>query len=172
MFRVSRRSPATLAAALALALLATAAGRAKAEEPPAPPVEVEQGAPTSVQIEVQVISASAQPGEVDPRLVTLQKRLRDFAFASYRIVSEKSVVLGLKSQEKLALPGNRTLEITPRRFEKAGKLRVHLHLRSDKNAKLIDADYAIEPGGDILVGGPRLEDGTLLVFIHHGAKAP
>jgi len=130
--------------------------------------EAEAGAPTSVRIDVQVISASSAPGEADPRLAKVSKRLGDFKFASYRLVSEKTVTLGLKSQETLALPGQRALEITPRKFEKSGRLRVHLHLRSEKNAKLIDTDYAIEKGGDLLVGGPKTDDGTLLVFLHHG----
>lgn len=145
------------------------AGPAWADESAAAP-EVEAGAPTTVKIDLQVISASTAAGEADPRLARVQKRLKDFNFASYRIVSERSLSLGLKSRETLDLPGGRKLEIQPRKFEKSGRVRVHLHLRSEKNSKLIDTDYAVDKGGDLLVGGPKTEDGsTLLVFLHHGS---
>ena len=101
------------------------------------------------------ISASAKAGPTDPRLARLQKKLTDFAFASYRLVAEKNVTLRLHSEEVLRLPGRRTLEIAPRQFERNGRLRVHLHLNSEQNEKLIDADYAVEPGGDLLVGRGR-----------------
>lgn len=167
MRQVKRRwvLPAVLSGAV---LLGAPVPEARADEAQ-PAAEAEAGAPTSVRIVVQIINASAAPGEVDARLLRVQKRLSDFKFASFRLLSEKSLTLGLKSQETMALPGNRSLEITPRRFEKGGKLRVHLHLKSDKNLKLIDTDYAIEPGGDLLVGGPKMDDGTLVVFIHHGS---
>ena len=74
----------------------------------------------------------------------------------------------LRSEEVLSLPGHRSLEIVPREFERSGKLRVHLHLYNDSHQKLIDADYLVAPGGDLLVGGPRTGDETLLIFIHHG----
>ncbi len=140
---------------------------------PAPPAlagpgQPHRGAPTAVRIDVQVISASTARGPTDPRLLRLKSRLSQFAFASYRLVSEKSVVLRLRSEEVLPLPGHRSLEIVPRRFEASGRLRVHLHLNGERNEKLIDADDAVEPGGDLLVGGPRVGNTTLLVFIHHG----
>lgn len=131
------------------------------------PAVAEAGAPTQVAITIRIIAASPTKGEVDKRLVKLQKRLSDFAFASYRLLSEQQVVLGLDSKETLTLPGNRVLEIRPLKFEKSGKLRIGILLYGKSEAKLMDADYSIEPGGDILIGGPKWEDGALLVFIHH-----
>lgn len=129
-------------------------------------------AAVAVPIQVQVIAASVKETgkepEIDKRLSRLRKRLSDFAFSSYRLVEEKSLLLALNREESLALPGERTLVITPRAFEKNGKIRVHLLIRSSRATNLVDTDYSIEPGGDILVGGMKLEDGALLVAIRHG----
>jgi hypothetical protein len=150
----------------ATALLAASllAGPARADDGPA---RSEAGAPATVTLDVQIIAPSPAKGEVDKRLTRLSKRMSDFNFQSYRLLSEQPVVLGLDSREKLSLPGNRTLELRPRLFEKNGKLRVRLSLYGKSEAKLVDADYAIDPGGEILVGGPKHEDGTLMVYIRH-----
>ena len=134
------------------------------------PAEVEPGAPSSVTIQVLVIAASNTGEGVDPRLEKLQKRLKDFSFSSYQVLTEQTLTLDLNSEEKIALPGGRSLEITPRKFEKSGKIRIHLHVLSESQAKLVDAEYAIEPGGDLLVGGMKHGDGSLLIALHHGAK--
>ncbi len=124
--------------------------------------------PVLVHIDVKVVSASRAKGPTDPRLASLQARLSQFAFTSYRLVSEKSSLIKLHSEEVLPLPGHRSLEIVPRGFERSGRLRVHLHLYSGTHQKLIDADYVVAPGGDLLVGGPKTGNATLLIFIHHG----
>lgn len=125
-------------------------------------------------VRVQVIAATAQEGkapgsEVDERLAPLRSRLGDFAFSTYKLVEEKRLELVLEKQQSLSLPGGRTLHITPKHVEASGKLRVHLLVKSRRARHLVDADYSIEPGGDILVGGMRLKKGgALMVAIHHG----
>lgn len=162
--------PRLIAVLAACALTLPLAARAEDETTPA---ETEPGAPTQVTIAIQVIAASPAKGEVDKRLTKLSKRMSDFAFNSYRLLSEQTIVLGPTSKETLQLPGNRTLTVQPRKFEKSGKVKMHLHLFGKTEAKLIDAQYAVEPGGDLLVGGPKFEDGALLIYMRHeSAKAP
>src|SRR5690606_37386752 len=86
---------------------------APAQEPPRVPAQE----PTSVH--VQVIAATAQEGkapgsEIDVRLASLQNRLTDFAFSTYRLVDEKRLALVLERHETLHLPGGRTSHIPPR----------------------------------------------------------
>lgn len=151
---------------LATTLLASTAlllhpGAARAEEDSA----------VRIPIRVQVIAASRSPGGVDPKLEALRTRLEDFAFASYRMVEETSVESAMKSSTSLPLPGGRTMAIVPLRFASSGKLRVHVTVKSPKQRVLVDAEYDIEPGGDLLVGGMKYKDGALLVAIHHGQGA-
>lgn len=132
-----------------------------------PRAEAETGAPTAVAIQIQIIEASRGPGGIDPKLTGLQKRLRDFSFTSYHLLSEQTLTLSLNTQQTLALPDKRSLEITPRKFERSGMIRIHLHVRSARQVKLVDAEYAIEPGGELLVGGMKHGDGSLIVALRH-----
>jgi hypothetical protein len=110
---------------------------------------------------------------MDPRLGTLEKRLHDFAFTSYQLLTENTLTLNLNTEYRLGLPDKRSLVIAPRKFERSGKIRVHLHLLNPKQVKLIDAEYAIEPGGELLLGGMKHADGSLLIALHHStARAP
>ena len=131
--------------------------------------EAEPGAPTTVEITVQVIAASNGSRGVDKRLAQLQKRLKDFNFSSYELLSEHTFKLGLNSEETLPLPDGRSLEVTPRKFERSGMIRVHLHVRAENQTKLVDTEYAIERGGDLVVGGMKHGDGALLLALHHQA---
>lgn len=156
--------------------LAQAEKPAQVQETGSAPVDAasdaEQAVPAPVR--VQVIAATTQEGkapgsEVDERLAPLRSRLGDFAFSTYELVEEKRLQLVLQKQQSLSLPGGRTLQITPKLVEASGKLRVHLLVKSRRARHLVDADYSIEPGGDILVGGMRLKKGgALMVAIHHG----
>ncbi len=155
---------------LALGATLLAPGLAKADEPR---VEAEPGAPTSVAIELQVVEGSMTPDpHPDPALAKLRKRLADFRFASFRLIHERSLKLGLKSREVVSLPGDRSLEVTARKFERSGKMRVHLHLKSPSNRKIVDTEYAIEPGGDLVVGGVNTNSDKLILLLHHGSKTP
>ena len=154
-----RLFPSRLLAVAALAFGFTAS----AEDPPPP-------SPQTVTIDVQVIGASAGPGGLDPRLESLQKRLKAFSFSSYKLISEQTLALTLNGKQTVTLPDNHSLEVTAREVEKSGKIRVHLHvIGGDKQSKLVDTEYAIEPGGDLVVGGMKHEDGALLVALHHHA---
>jgi len=151
-------------------LLAAALAPAAARADLAPPREERDPA---VNLTVHVIRASEAPGGVDPQLAPLQKRLSNFRFSSLRLVNETPVSLAVDGRGTIALPGGRRLVVTrlrPRPDDPPQKLRLHLRLSSASQAPqaaLLDADYLIARGGDLLVGGPRLEDGTLLLFLHH-----
>jgi len=149
-----------------LAAMLPVSARAEEGEPSGPP-EVEQGAPTRVTLKVLIIRGSTK-GTTTPALAAWQKRLDAYRYTAYQLIQEQDVVLDLKSRETVPLPGGRSLEVRPTKFEKSGKLRVHLHVLSNKQVKLVCADYAIAPGGDLTVGGPRLEEGdALFILIRH-----
>lgn len=161
MLPLRLRSTPLLAACAALAFSLPA----RAADPVA---VVEEGAPTQVVIGIQVIAASHEPGGIDPKLRKLSRRLQDFAFTSYRVLDEQRVTLGPRGEKSVPLPGGRQLVVAPRRYEASGKVRLRLTILSPKRSKLVDADYSIEPGGDLIIGGMRLDDDALLVALHHG----
>jgi hypothetical protein len=127
-------------------------------------------APKSVKIDVQVISATTGNAGVDPRLEKIRKNLSEFKYSSYQVISEKTVGLSMNSKETVQLPEKYVLELTPKSIEPNGMIRVHLNVRSEKQAKLVDTEYAIAPGKDLVVGGMKQKDGALLVALHHRAE--
>ena len=70
------------------------------------------------------------------------------------------------------MPGERSLQVTPRQLAPDGKIRVHLELLGEHpmHSRKLHTDYAIQRGGTILVGGLRVDPqdenaGKLLIAI-------
>lgn len=131
------------------------------------PAESEPGAPSQVTFEVLVIEASSNGDVIDPRLEKLSKRLDRTMFSSFKLLAEKTVTVGQSSNESLSLPGGRRLQLKPSKFEKSGRLALFLQLHGKSGAKLVDLEASVKPGGDFMVGGPKMDDGTLLVYLRH-----
>lgn len=138
----------------------------------AQPAEAEPGAPSEVTFEVLVIEASANGDIIDPRLDKLSRRLDRTMFSSFKLLAEKTVTVGLSSKESIPLPQGRRLELKPSKFEKNGRLNLFLKLHGRSGAKLVDLEAAVKPGGDFMVGGPKMDDGTLLVYLRHVGQKP
>ena len=153
------------AAAVAALVLAAPAVRAQ-------PAETEPGAPSEVTFEVLVIEASSNGTTVDPRLDKLSKRLDRTMFTSFKLLAEKTVSVGLSSNESVSLPEWRRLELKPRKFDRRGGLALFLKLHGKSGAKLVDLEASVQPGGDFMVGGPKMDDGTLLVYLRHVSQKP
>lgn len=138
----------------------------------AQPAEREPGAPSEVTFEVLVIEASSNGNSIDPRLNKLSKRLDRTMFSSFKLLASKTVSVGLTSNESVALPEGRKLVLQPAKFEKSGRLSLFLKLHGKSGAKLVDLEATVKPGGDFMVGGPKMDDGTLLVYLRHVGQKP
>lgn len=138
----------------------------------AQPAEREPGAPSEVTFEVLVIEASATGNTIDPRLNKLSKRLDRTMFSSFKLLASKTVSVGLSSNETIPLPEGRKLVLKPAKFEKSGRLALFLKLHGKSGAKLVDLEATVKPGGDFMVGGPKMDDGTLLVYLRHVGQKP
>lgn len=138
----------------------------------AQPAVAEPGAPSQVSFEVLVIEASSIGDSIDPRLDKLSRRLDRTMFSSFKLLAEKTVTVGLSSNESISLPGGRRLELKPSKFEKSGRLVLFLKLHGKSGAKLVDLEASVKPGGDFMVGGPKMDEGTLLVYLRHVGQKP
>jgi len=123
-----------------------------------------QAAASDFRLTVHVIHASKKAGPVDPRLKQLEGQLRAFAFVSYRLHSAQQLTLKAGQKGVVSLPESRSLELTPLGREAAGKLKVRLSI-----AKVVDATYLVSDGGTLIVGGPKHEDGVLILAITQSA---
>lgn len=156
--------PQLAASFLAVSFAATAAV--------AQPAQTEPGAPSEVSFEVLVIEASSTGDAIDPRLEKLSKRLDRTMFSAFKLLASKTASMGLTSNESIPLPEGRRLELKPMRFEKSGRLTLFLKLHGKSGAKLVDLEATVKPGGDFMVGGPKLDEGTLLVYLRHVGQKP
>jgi len=149
-----------IAAALALGLAVPSPARA--DTPTS-----EEGAPATIGLDIKVIAATDAAGTEDARLKLLLPRLKGFPFKSYKLLAESSVTLDLKAEGTVTLPGNRTLVLRPKSFEKSGRLRVGVNLRNAVSEQVVQADVAVQPGGDVFIGGPKADEGTLIIHVRH-----
>ena len=140
---------------------------------------VAQAAPQHVKITVRAIAATndaAAAAGMDPKLAPIQPHIESFGeqfrFRSYKLLDEQTFDLDWKAPAQMELPGQRSLQVTPRSLDPDGKIKVHLELLGEHPAhsRKLHTDYAIQRGGTILVGGVRVDPadpskGTLLIAV-------
>jgi hypothetical protein len=115
-------------------------------------------------IQIATVLASNHGRTFDPRLVSLKNELRPLRFKSYSLIStEKRVVFGNGGQAGMELPHGRYLHITTREHT-PDHLRLHILLNED-NRPVVNTYVKLELGNPLVIGGPRDEDGTLVITI-------
>jgi hypothetical protein len=148
------------AGALALAVALAAPGVASAED-------------AAVRVRVRVIQASKKGSEVDPRLKLIHRRLQDdFRFTAYKLVGEHTLDMAFNTPSRVKLPGDRMLKVLAHEVE-PGQRAIKLHVEVEKEGEAtprVHTDYSIEPGGDLVIGGPKHGEDTLLVWLRHDKK--
>jgi len=115
-------------------------------------------------IQIATVLASNDGRVFDSRLASLKNELRQLRFKSYRLVSSETRVLhGNGGQSGLELPHGRYLHITTREHT-PDHLRLHILLNED-NHPVVNTYVKLELGSVVLLGGPRDQDGTLVITI-------
>jgi hypothetical protein len=115
-------------------------------------------------IQIATVLASNDGRMFDSRLASLRDELRQLRFKSYKLVSSETRVLhGNGGQSGIALPNGRYLHITTREHT-PNHLRLHILLNED-NRPVVNTYVKLELGSVVLLGGPRDENGTLVITI-------
>ncbi|MEI8357067.1 MAG: hypothetical protein RL698_1965 [Pseudomonadota bacterium] len=132
------------------ALVALAAGAALAGE--------------QVQVQVGTVYATNASEHFDADLEAMRSQLsRLFRYTSYRLVKKESRDVGWGDPVDVELPGGRFLRVMPK---SAGGERVSLDVMLRKNQHvLMDTEFTVRPHGTVMVGGPKHEDGVLIIWI-------
>jgi len=143
--------------------IATAMGVAKA--PPA------SAGGDQVQVQVGTVYATNSGEHFDQGLESMRAQLeRLFRYSSYKLVKREDRDVGWGDPVDVELPGGRFLRVMPK---SAGGERVSLDvmLRKDRRV-LMDTEFTVRPHGTVMVGGPRHEDGVLIIWIGAHRLAP
>jgi hypothetical protein len=115
-------------------------------------------------IQIQTVLASNQGRTFDARLANLKPELKQLRFRSYNLVSsETRVVHGNGGQSGIELPNGRYLHVTTREHTPR-HLRLHI-LLNEGNRPVVNTYVKLELGSVVLLGGPRDENGTLVITL-------
>ncbi len=138
------------ASVLALAALpALGAATALAQAPEVRPV----------QLRVSVVHAAERPGVIDQELRDLPRALGPMKFGTLRLIEQRKLQLGVGQRGHVALPDRREVTVTPVTVRPSG-VQMNLQMPGRVNSQL-----NMSPGRPVVLGGPRHEDGHVIVYI-------
>ena len=137
---------------VAACLAALAAFPARAADP---------SGPDEVPIEVTVLQTSDQPGESDPRCERFEKILRgQVAYGSLAIVDVHKRSVPVNEVWTVDLPTQRTLQLRPLDVDRESGTLLSLDVEES-----VQGDFRVRRGQPLVVGGPKLGDGRLVVVV-------
>lgn len=118
----------------------------------------------TIDLSVKTILASQKPGRDDPSLKRFKDELKDlFRYSSYKLLSRDNLKLNQEDSGRISLPGNRSMKITSKGI--SGE-RVTLQVEMFKNDRQIfQTVVRLLNDSEVTVGGPKHEDGNLLINI-------
>ena len=120
-------------------------------------------APQSVQVTVRSILAGSKSDEFDPKLKGLEQQLKPLKHRSYRSLKEETQTIPWQGSKAFEIPGGRSLTIATQEFQN-NRIGLKIHLtQGDK--PLIDTTVKIANKGNIILGGPAYEGGSLVLSI-------
>jgi hypothetical protein len=122
-----------------------------------------------VGIGIRVILASHQAKGIDARLEDIQKNLGTlFNYSSYRLLQERSFLLSEGQMDQLPLADDKELHIQLMQ-EQGGTAEIAVEiLRAGR--EIFRTTAKLKKGGTLLIGGPKHDDGVLILAI--SAQAP
>ncbi|MFN2426313.1 MAG: hypothetical protein ABR587_07685 [Candidatus Binatia bacterium] len=127
-------------------------------------VSTSAAAENRTTIQITAVRASNNGRVFDSRLSSLKTELKQLRFRSYNLVSSETRVLhGNGGQCGIELPNGRYLHVTTREHT-PNHLRLHILLNQD-NRPVVNTYVKLELGSVVLMGGPRDENGTLVITI-------
>ena len=120
-------------------------------------------APQAVQVTVRSILAGSKSDEFDPKLKNLEQQLKPLKHRSYRALKDETQTIPWQGSKAFEIPGGRTLTIATQEFQND---RIGLKIRLTQGDKpLIDTTVKIANKGNIILGGPAHEGGSLVLSI-------
>ena len=107
---------------------------------------------------------SLAPQAPDERLASILPKLRElFRYKEYTTLERYRAEVPLGTMQRWAVPGDRQLEIVP---ESIVNNAVRMRLRLARGTLVeLNANIQAQPGHPALLGGPRHDDGVLIIII-------
>lgn len=123
--------------------------------------------PASRQVTVSIDSVMAADTNegIDARLASMTSRLRTlpFSYSTYRLVKSEDKKTSCGKMINFTLPGGRILHVAPHRIDD-GMIAMELVLFQDERPEM-STELKLPNHAFLILGGPRYEQGMLIVFI-------
>lgn len=150
--------PGSLILAIAVTVAFGLTGRGSAQERAAG----DHPRPVSVYVD-SVLAADTNEG-MDARLAPLGKKLQGlFSFTTYSLVSHQDGQTECGKMIAFMLPGGKILHIQPRAID--GDMIAMEIVLFDGTRPMMTTDLKLKNKGTLIVGGPRYEQGMLIISI-------
>ncbi len=120
--------------------------------------------PRQVSIHVDSVLAADTHEGVDARLAPLGRKLQGlFAYTTYSLVSHQDGITECGKMIAFMLPGGKILHIQPRAVD--GDMIAMEIVLFDGTRPMMTTDLKLKDNGTLIVGGPRYEQGMLIISI-------
>lgn len=126
-------------------------------------------AQTLYKTQVKVIHAGTGPSHIDSGIKNLIQEIEPvFKYTDYRLIKDQQMKLQENQAGTLSLPDNRTLVVTP--LSLTGN-RIKYQIRIEKNQdSIFQTQILLQNHSSITIGGPRHENGVLLINVKGDAE--
>ena len=113
---------------------------------------------------IKVIHASTGKNYLDPSLKQIIPELESiFRYTSYKLLKTQSLNQRLNREDKINLPGKRSLVITPLDSDKK-KIRYQINILKNQHS-VFHTVILLKNNRSITIGGPKFKNGNLLFNI-------
>jgi hypothetical protein len=120
--------------------------------------------PRQVSIRVDSVLAADTHEGVDPHLAMLSRKLQGlFSYSTYSLVSHQDGITECGKMIAFELPGGKILHIQPRAVD--GDMIAMEIVLFDGTRPMMTTDLKLKDNGTLIVGGPRYEQGMLIISI-------
>jgi hypothetical protein len=127
-------------------------------------VAVEAAAQERVALEVGTVLATNSRKHFDAQLASMRDQLeRLFRYTSYQLVKQEQSDVSCGKPASFDIPGGRRLRVMPKQA-RGGRVSLNVALMKDSHV-LMNTDLTLGKRGLIMVGGPRYENGVLIIWI-------
>lgn len=120
-----------------------------------------------VALEVGTVLANSSGTHVDAQLASvrgqLERLFQDKGYTSYRLVKQETSEVSCGNPASFEIPGGRHLQVMAK-DTRGGRVSLNVALMKDRHT-LMRTDLTLGKRGTIMVGGPRYEDGVLIIWI-------
>ena len=123
-----------------------------------------QSAPKLVNVYVDSVMAADTNEGTDPRLAPMGQKLRGlFGFSTYSLIGHNEGETDCGKMIAFTLPGGKILHVQPRAID-ADMIAMEIVL-FDGTRPMMTTDLKLKNNGTLIVGGPRYEQGMMIISI-------